>query len=60
MFAFACVAGAAFCVVFSVAFGFAIGLQLFLWGLFGPVFGIITDKYGGKIAIFIGFLFYLF
>ena len=25
-------------------FGFAIGLQLFLWGLFGPVMGIITDK----------------
>ncbi|MDC0167877.1 MFS transporter [bacterium] len=40
-------------------FGFAIGLQLFLWGLFGPWFGIITDKYGGNIAIFIGFLFYL-
>ena len=40
-------------------FGFAIGLQLFLWGLFGPVMGIITDKYGGNIAIFIGFLFYL-
>ncbi len=40
-------------------FGFAMGLQLFLWGLFGPFFGIITDKYGGNIAIFIGFLFYL-
>ena len=40
-------------------FGFAIGLQLFLWGLFGPLFGIITDKYGGNFAIFIGFLFYL-
>ena len=40
-------------------FGFAIGLQLFLWGLFGPWFGIITDKYGGNVAVFIGFLFYL-
>ena len=40
-------------------FGFAIGLQLFLWGLFGPWFGIITDKYGGNIAVFIGFIFYL-
>ena len=40
-------------------FGFAIGLQLFLWGLFGPMMGIITDKYGGNVAIFIGFLFYL-
>ena len=41
-------------------FGFAIGLQLFLWGLFGPWFGIITDKYGGNFAIFLGFLFYEF
>ena len=40
-------------------FGFAIGLQLFLWGLFGPWFGIVTDKYGGTIAVFIGFIFYL-
>ena len=40
-------------------FGFAIGLQLFLWGLFGPWFGIITDKYGGNIAVFIGFVFYI-
>ena len=40
-------------------FGFAMGLQLFLWGAFNPLFGIITDKYGGNIAIFIGFFFYL-
>ena len=40
-------------------FGFAMGLQLFLWGAFNPLFGIITDKYGGNIAIFIGFLFFL-
>ena len=40
-------------------FGFAMGIQLLLWGFFGPIFGIITDKYGGAIAIFLGFLFYL-
>ena len=40
-------------------FGFAMGLQLLFWGLLGPVFGIITDKYGGTIAVFTGFLFYL-
>ena len=40
-------------------FSFAIGLQMFLWGLFGPWFGIVTDKYGGHIAVFIGFIFYL-
>jgi len=40
-------------------FGFAMGLQLFMWGLFGPVFGFITDRYGGNIAVLIGFVFYL-
>ena len=40
-------------------FGFVIGLQLMMWGVFSPVFGYITDKYGGAAAIFIGFLFYL-
>lgn len=40
-------------------FGFAMGIQLLFWGLLGPVFGIITDKYGGRIAVIIGFLFYL-
>ena len=40
-------------------FGFVLGLQLLLWGVFSPLFGIITDKYGGAIAIFAGFLLYL-
>ena len=40
-------------------FGFAMGIQLFFWGLFGPLFGIITDKFSGRVAVFIGFLFYL-
>tara|TARA_B100001123_G_scaffold50152_1_gene51687 strand:- start:92 stop:1309 length:1218 start_codon:yes stop_codon:yes gene_type:complete len=40
-------------------FGFVLGLQLLLWGVFSPLFGVITDKYGGAIAIFAGFLLYL-
>ena len=40
-------------------FGFAMGIQLLFWGLLGPVFGIITDKYGGRVAVITGFLFYL-
>ena len=40
-------------------FGFVIGLQLLMWGIFSPVFGFITDKYGGATAIFVGFLFFL-
>ena len=40
-------------------FGFAMGIQLLFWGLLGPVFGIITDKFSGRIAVIIGFLFYL-
>jgi len=40
-------------------FGFAMGIQLLFWGLLGPVFGIITDKFSGRAAVFIGFLFYL-
>ena len=40
-------------------FGFALGLQMLLWGVFGPWFGVITEKYGGHIAVFIGFMFYL-
>ena len=26
-------------------FGFAMGIQLFMWGFLGPLFGIITDKF---------------
>ena len=40
-------------------FGFVMGLQLLLWGVFSPLFGVITDKYGGAVAIFVGFVFYL-
>jgi len=40
-------------------FGFVMGLQLLLWGVFSPLIGVITDKYGGAVAIFIGFVFYL-
>ena len=40
-------------------FGLAIGIQMLFWGLFGPIFGLITDRFGGNKAIFIGFLFYL-
>ncbi len=40
-------------------FGFVMGLQLLLWGVFSPLFGVLTDKYGGAVAIFIGFAFYL-
>ena len=35
------------------------GLQLLFWGLLGPVFGAIVDKYSGRVAVVIGFLFYL-
>ena len=40
-------------------FGFVMGLQLLLWGIFSPIFGVITDKFGGAVAIFVGFVFYL-
>ena len=37
-------------------FGFAIGLQMLFWGMFAPIFGILADKFGGRIAVFIGFI----
>ena len=46
-------------ILLNTHFGFAMGLQMLLWGAFAPWFGIVTDKYGGNVAIFIGFLFYL-
>jgi len=39
--------------------GFSIGLQMLMWGLTGPIFGAIADKYGGHKAIALAFLFYI-
>ena len=44
--------------VSNTAFGFAIGVQMLMWGLTGPIFGAIADKYGGHIAIISAFIFY--
>ena len=43
----------------NTAFGFAIGLQMLMWGLTGPIFGAVADKYGGHIAIISAFIFYI-
>ena len=43
----------------NTAFGLAIGLQMLMWGLTGPIFGAIADKYGGQIAISSAFIFYI-
>ena len=42
----------------NTAFGFAIGMQMLMWGITGPIFGAIADKYGGHIAITTAFIFY--
>ena len=39
--------------------GLAIGLQMLMWGFTGPLFGAISDKYGGHKAIILGFIFYI-
>ena len=39
--------------------GLSIGLQMLLWGLTGPIFGAIADKYGGHKAVALAFLFYI-
>ena len=40
-------------------FGFAIGLQMLLWGITAPFFGIIADKYGSNRAAFLAFIIYI-
>ena len=40
-------------------FGLAIGIQMLMWGISGPIFGIIADKYGGHKAITIAFVFFI-
>ena len=42
----------------NTAFGFAIGIQMLMWGLTGPIFGAVADRYGGHIAIISAFIFY--
>ena len=42
----------------NTAFGFAIGIQMLMWGLTGPIFGALADKYGGHVAIISAFIFY--
>jgi len=42
----------------NTAFGFAIGIQMLMWGLTGPIFGAIADRYGGHISIISAFIFY--
>ena len=39
--------------------GLAIGLQMLMWGLTGPIFGALADKYGGHKAIMLAFIFYI-
>ena len=45
--------------VSNTAFGLAIGIQMLMWGLTGPIFGAIADKYGGHKAIISAFIFYI-
>ena len=39
--------------------GLAIGIQMLVWGLTGPIFGAMADKYGGHKAISLAFIFYI-
>jgi len=39
--------------------GLAIGIQMLMWGLTGPIFGAIADRYGGHKAISLAFIFYI-
>ena len=43
----------------NTQFGLAIGIQMLGWGLTGPIFGAIADKYGGHKAITLAFVFYI-
>ena len=39
--------------------GLSIGIQMLMWGLTGPIFGAIADKYGGHKAIALAFIFFI-
>jgi len=38
-------------------FGFAIGIQMLMWGMFAPIFGALADKIGGNKVTIIAFVF---
>jgi MFS family permease len=38
-------------------FGLAIGIQMLMWGMFAPIFGVIADKIGGNKVTIIAFVF---
>ena len=39
--------------------GLSIGIQMLMWGLTGPIFGVIADRYGGHKAIMLAFIFFI-
>ena len=39
--------------------GLSIGIQMLMWGLTGPIFGAIADKYVGHKAIALAFMFFI-
>jgi len=43
----------------NTEFGLAIGIQMLGWGISGPIFGALADKYGGHKAISLAFIFYI-
>ena len=42
----------------NTAFGFAIGIQMLMWGMFAPIFGAMADKIGGNKVTIIAFVFF--
>lgn len=38
-------------------FGLAIGMQMLMWGMFAPIFGVMADKIGGNKVTIIAFVF---
>ena len=43
----------------NCSLGLLLVLQMLMWGLSGPIFGAIADKYGGHKAIMLAFVFYI-
>ena len=41
----------------ATQFGLAIGIQMLVWGMFAPIFGVMADKIGGNKVTIIAFVF---